>query len=184
MIKGERSFIRKNWRKMTDETISHRLGLSIHAIKYYRMNYDMWKNRHGTSRAGQKAKAMRLYGSRCEICKLSIVELHHFIPRSNDPEHWSILCPLCHSLITKRLIKILEGKMTNNYEIKQLQIGYDIIRYDGSNRREAGKIQVTDEESMVELMDAMKKARMSFKVLIKNAPRPEDLEKLIERLLQ
>ena len=74
--------------------------------------------------------------------------------------------------------------MTNNYEIKQLQIGYDIIRYDGSNRREAGKIQVTDEESMVELMDAMKKARMSFKVLIKNAPRPEDLEKLIERLLQ
>lgn len=74
--------------------------------------------------------------------------------------------------------------MNSNYEIRQLQIGYDIIRYDSSNRREAGQIHVADEESMVEVIDAMRKARLPFKVLIKNAPRPEDLEKLIERLLQ
>ena len=74
--------------------------------------------------------------------------------------------------------------MNNNYEIRQLQVGYDIIRYDGSNNREAGKIHGVDEESMFEVMDAMKKARMQFKVVLENAPRPKELEKLIDRLLQ
>lgn len=74
--------------------------------------------------------------------------------------------------------------MNSNYEIKQLQVGYDIIRYDSSNKREAGSIHVTDEESMFEVVEAMRKIRMPFKVLIENAPRPKDLEKLIERLLQ
>ena len=74
--------------------------------------------------------------------------------------------------------------MNNNYEIRQLEVGYDIIRYDSSNKREAGKIHVVDEESMFEVLDAMKKARMQFKVVLEEAPRPKDLEKLIERLLQ
>ncbi|MEK6883230.1 MAG: hypothetical protein AABY22_26625 [Nanoarchaeota archaeon] len=72
----------------------------------------------------------------------------------------------------------------NNYEIRQLQQGYDIIRYDSSNKREAGKIHVLDEESMAEVIDAMRKARMQFKVVLENAPRTKDLEKLIEKLIQ
>lgn len=73
--------------------------------------------------------------------------------------------------------------MNSTYEIKQLQAGYEIIRYDSGNKREAGKIHVYDEESMSEVMDAMRKARLPFKLLIENTPRPKDLEKLIEKLL-
>lgn len=74
--------------------------------------------------------------------------------------------------------------MNSTYEIKQLQVGYDIIRYDGSDsKRKAGNIHVFDEESMSEVIDAMRKARLPFKLLIENAPRPKDLEKLVEKLL-
>lgn len=74
--------------------------------------------------------------------------------------------------------------MNSIYEIKQLQSGYEIIRYEESNGREAGSIHVTDEESMTEILNAMRKARMPFKINLQDFPRPKDLEKLIEKLLQ
>jgi len=49
---------------------------------------------------------MRLYGRNCEICNISITELHHIVPKSKDIKDWAILCPLCHSIITRGLVKI------------------------------------------------------------------------------
>jgi len=99
---NEKNYIKQNWRKMTDKEISNKLGLSIDIIKYYRMNYNLWKNRKGTSKQKHKSDGMRLYGRNCEICNISITELHHIVPKSKDIKDWAILCPLCHSIITRQ----------------------------------------------------------------------------------
>jgi len=106
LMLGERTYIRHNWRTMTDKQMAEKLGISLEIIKYYRMNYNLWKNRKGTSKQKFKKDGMRLYGNNCEICNLSISELHHIKPKSTNPQYWSILCPTCHAVITRRLIVI------------------------------------------------------------------------------
>ena len=105
-MKGEKSFIRQNWRKMTDEELGKKLGITSDVIKYYRMQYNLWKNRKGTSKQKYKADGMRMYGKNCEVCNLPITELHHIKPKSTNISDWSILCPTCHAVITRKLIKI------------------------------------------------------------------------------
>ena len=46
------------------------------------------------------------YGDNCEVCNMSIVELHHIISKSKNENHWSILCPLCHEIISRKIILI------------------------------------------------------------------------------
>jgi len=75
LMRGERTFIRKNWRKMTDKQLSQKLNISLEVVKYYRMQFNLWKNRKGTSNQGQKSKAIKEYGNKCETCGLSIIEL-------------------------------------------------------------------------------------------------------------
>jgi hypothetical protein len=104
LMQGERTIIRKNWTKMTDKEIAKKLGVTEVVIKYYRMNYGLWKNRKGTARATYRKKAFGLYGKKCEICGIKICEWHHIKPRSIDPNDWCVLCPLCHAVITKRLV--------------------------------------------------------------------------------
>lgn len=106
LISGERSFIRINWRKMTDKEIANKLGVSEHTIKYYRMNYNLWKNRRGTAKSTYRNIAFKLYGERCEVCGMSICEWHHIIPKSKNPKDWCILCPTCHEILTRRLVEI------------------------------------------------------------------------------
>lgn len=106
LMKGEKSYIRKNWRKMTDQEIAKQLQISVEVIKYYRMNYNLWKNRKGTSKQKLKADGMRMYGKNCEVCNIPITELHHIKPRSTNVTDWSILCPTCHAVVTRRLITI------------------------------------------------------------------------------
>ena len=106
LMKGEKTYIRQNWRKMTDKEIGLKLGLSIEVIKYYRMNYNLWKNRKGTSKQKHKADGMKIYGKNCEVCNISITELHHIKSKSTNPKDWSILCPTCHAVITRGLVKI------------------------------------------------------------------------------
>ena len=101
---------------MTDLEIAKKLGVSRDVIMYYRQNYRLWKNRKGTARATYRSKALNLYGKRCEVCRLAIIEWHHIVPKSRDPMHWCILCPMCHAVITKKLVKItcredLESKL-------------------------------------------------------------------------
>ena len=106
LIKGERTFIRTNWRKMTDKQIAKKLGVNFSVIRYYRMNYNLWKNRKGTAKSTFRKKALRLYGDSCECCGVKMCEWHHIVPRSNNPKDWCILCPTCHAIITRRLVKI------------------------------------------------------------------------------
>lgn len=103
---GERSFIRTSWRKMTDKQIAEKLGVTEVVIKYYRMNYNLWKNRKGTARSTFRREALKLYGEKCEICKIEICEWHHIVPKSTQPEDWCILCSLCHAAITRKLVVV------------------------------------------------------------------------------
>lgn len=106
LMRGEKTYIRQNWRKMTDKRMAQELGLSLEIIKYYRKQYDLWKNRKGTSKQKHKADGMRLYGKSCEICNIPITELHHIKRHSTKPKDWAILCPTCHAVITRKLVVI------------------------------------------------------------------------------
>lgn len=110
LLKGERSFIRLNWQRMTDKQIAHKLGVTDTVIKYYRMNYNLWKNRKGTSKATFKKEALKLYGKKCEVCNLKICEWHHIKANSRNPHDWCILCSLCHAAITRKLVTVNNRK--------------------------------------------------------------------------
>lgn len=103
---GEKTFIRLNWRKMTDKAIAQELGVTEIVIKYYRMNYNLWKNRKGTAKSTYRKEALRLYGKSCEVCGLTICEWHHIVPKSTKPDDWCILCSLCHAVITRKMIVV------------------------------------------------------------------------------
>ncbi|KKT58551.1 MAG: hypothetical protein UX91_C0006G0088 [Candidatus Amesbacteria bacterium GW2011_GWB1_47_19] len=70
------------------------------------MNLNMWKNHKGTAKSTFRKKALKLYGYACECCGIKMCEWHHLISKSKDPKHWIILCPTCHSVITRRFIKV------------------------------------------------------------------------------
>lgn len=119
LLNGERSFIRTNWRKMTDKDIADKLGVTEVVIKYYRMNYNLWKYRKGTARSTYRKEALRLYGESCEICGLRICEWHHIVPKSTNSEDWCILCSLCHAAITRKLVTV-----NNRRELKSKLLPY------------------------------------------------------------
>lgn len=106
LIKGERTFIRLNWRKMTDEEIAKRLGINFSVVRYYRMNYNLWKNRKGTAKSTFRKKALNLYGEACESCGIKFCEWHHIIPKSKNPQDWCVLCPTCHATITRKYVTV------------------------------------------------------------------------------
>lgn len=110
LMKGEKTFIRLNWKKMTDKELGQKLSLTEDVIKYYRMQYNLWKNRKGTSDQKHKKDGMRTYGKNCEVCNLPITELHHIKAKSTNIKDWSILCPTCHSVITRKLIVVKNRK--------------------------------------------------------------------------
>lgn len=104
--RGERSFIRTNWKKLTDKEIADKLGVSYTVIRYYRMNYNLWKNRKLTARSTFRKEALRVYGNKCECCGIKLCEWHHIVPKSNNAEDWCILCPTCHAVITRKLVQV------------------------------------------------------------------------------
>lgn len=117
--KGERSYIRENWRSMTDKQIAKKLGVTEVVIKYYRMNYNLWKNRKGTAKSTYRKEALKLYGKKCEVCGIEICEWHHIKPKSISPEDWCILCSLCHEVITRKIVTI-----KNREELKTKLLPY------------------------------------------------------------
>lgn len=106
LIKGERTFIRLNWRSMTDNDIANKLGVTGEVIKYYRMNLNLWKNRKGTAKSTFRKRALKLYGDACESCGVKFCEWHHIIPKSIDSKDWCILCPTCHAVITRKFVSV------------------------------------------------------------------------------
>lgn len=108
LIRGERKYIRNNWRQMTDKQIATKLKIPIYVIRYYRLSKKLWKNTRNKrlTKATQKKLAIRIYGNNCEVCHLPITELHHIIPKSKYQENWAVLCPLCHEIISRKIIII------------------------------------------------------------------------------
>lgn len=107
LMRGEKSFIRQNWRNMTDIEIAKKLDIPFSVIRYYRLSSNLWKNsRRGESKYSQKNKAIKNYGKRCEVCNLPLTELHHIRSKSNEIKYLAILCPFCHSLITRNIVQI------------------------------------------------------------------------------
>ncbi|MDD5606497.1 MAG: hypothetical protein PHN37_01380 [Candidatus Pacebacteria bacterium] len=108
LIKGEKSIIRKEWRKLTDKQLAELLKIPFSVIRYYRLSHKLWKNTRNKklTKGTQKKIAMKTYGNKCEICNVPIIHLHHIITRSKDSKNWAILCPTCHDVITKKLVKI------------------------------------------------------------------------------
>jgi len=124
LMRGERSFIRENWRRMTDKEIAEKLGVTHEIIKYYRANYSLWKNKKGTAKSTFRKEALKLYGKKCEVCSIKICEWHHIIPKSKEPDNWCVLCPLCHSVITRKFVTI-----NNREELKTKLLPYMRIIY-------------------------------------------------------
>lgn len=91
---------------MTDKEIAGKLGVTEVVIKYYRMNSMLWKNHKGTAKSTFRKKAFKLYGEKCEVCSIDICDWHHIVPKSRDPKDWCILCPTCHAVISRGLVKI------------------------------------------------------------------------------
>lgn len=116
---GERSFIRFNWRKMTDEEIAKKFGVTETVIKYYRMNYNLWKYRKRTAKSTFRKEALKIYGKKCEVCRIDICEWHHIIPKSTKSGDWCILCPNCHAVITRKIIVV-----NNRQELKTKLLPY------------------------------------------------------------
>ncbi len=106
LVFKEKMFINSNWKKKTDKEIAKILGVSYTVIRYYRMNYKLWKNRKGTAKSTFRKKALELYGKTCECCGIKMCEWHHLVPGSKDPKDWIILCPTCHSVVTRKLVEI------------------------------------------------------------------------------
>lgn len=76
LMRGERSYIRKNWRKMTDKQVSKSLKTPVSVIRYYRLSKKLWKNTRNKklTKPTQKRWTIKKYGRLCEICKLPITE--------------------------------------------------------------------------------------------------------------
>lgn len=129
LMKGEKTFIRHNWKKMTDKKIGNKLGISEDVVKYYRMQYRLWKNRKGTSDQKHKKDGMRTYGQNCEVCNLPITELHHIVPKSTKIEDWSILCPTCHAVITRKLVEVNTRKDIKTKLKPYIQNLYNNIKF-------------------------------------------------------
>lgn len=104
--RGERTYIRANWKKISDKEIAEKLGVNFSVVRYYRMNYNLWKNRKGTAKSTFRKKALGLYGEACESCGIKFCEWHHIIPKSKNPQDWCILCPTCHATITRKFVKV------------------------------------------------------------------------------
>lgn len=125
---GERSFIRINWRKMTDKQIANKLGVTEVVIKYYRMNYNMWKNRKGTAKSTFRKEALKIYGKSCEVCGINICEWHHLVPKSIKSDDWCILCPTCHSAITRKLVVVNSRKELKTKLLPYMQKVYSNLK--------------------------------------------------------
>ena len=129
LIRGERTFIRSHWRKMTDIQIAKKLGVNFSVIRYYRMNYNMWKNRKGTARSTFRKRALRLYGDSCECCGLKMCEWHHIVSKSKNPEDWCILCPTCHAVVTRKLVDINSRSDVTTKLIPFVRVLYSNLRF-------------------------------------------------------
>lgn len=96
-------------------------NINKYHIRYRRrkLGYKKYDGKNSKERA--KKLAIKEYGNKCEICEYdATVDLHHIHERRNGGDHaisnLMIICPNCHALITRKLVKI-----NSRNEIEQLK---------------------------------------------------------------
>lgn len=117
-------FIRKNCQKMIDEEIVRELKkkgfkqATLWTVKYRRRKLGVKKYLYGEvkkHKAWVRTQAIKEYGDGCELCGYRIsVETHHIIPKHQGGPHTInnliVVCPNCHSLMTRRTIILNDRK--------------------------------------------------------------------------
>jgi 5-methylcytosine-specific restriction endonuclease McrA len=118
------NFILKNCKFMIDEKIALKLkemgfnNATIWTVKYRRRKLGIKKYLYGEikkHKAWIRAQALKKYGNLCELCFYPLsVDIHHIIPKYKGGKHevgnLMVVCPNCHSLITRKTIKITTRK--------------------------------------------------------------------------
>lgn len=130
LFRKERGLIRKVWHKMSDREVAKKLGVPVYVIRYHRIKSKLWKNsRKGAAKATQKQRAIKLYGKTCEVCNISVVELNHIISRKNEPKNWTILCPLCHAVLTRKFVTIQNRRELKTKLLPFMKILHESFRF-------------------------------------------------------
>jgi 5-methylcytosine-specific restriction endonuclease McrA len=74
-----------------------------------------------------RAQAIKKYGKQCELCGYSAsFDAHHIVPKyaggKHEIENLMIVCPNCHALITRLIIKLKNRKDIPVIRKKVLQL--------------------------------------------------------------
>lgn len=117
-------FIRRNCNKMIDKDIVEKLikrgiiGVNVWNVRYRRRKLGVKKYLYGEvlkHRVWIRTQAIKKYGNECELCSYNMaVDTHHIIPRHqggpHEVENLMVICPNCHSLITRKHLVINSRK--------------------------------------------------------------------------
>ncbi len=118
------SFIRRNCSKMIDKDIAEKLikrgiiGVNVWNVRYRRRKLGVKKYLYGEvlkHRVWIRTQAIKKYGNKCELCSYNMaIDTHHIIPRHqggpHEVENLMVICPNCHSLITRKHLFINSRK--------------------------------------------------------------------------
>lgn len=111
-------FIMRNCDEMEDVEVAEKLrrmgykNATVWTVGYRRRKLGGRKYLRGEiqkHKAWVRARAIKKYGNKCELCGYKMaVDTHHIIPKyrggPHDVDNLMIICPNCHSLITRRYI--------------------------------------------------------------------------------
>lgn len=117
-------FILSNCKKKYDEEIVKILRkkgyqeATVSRIKYRRRKLGIKKYLYGAvqkHKAWIRAQAIKKYGNQCELCKYKLsIDTHHIVPKHaggvHEIDNLMILCPNCHALLTRNIIKLESRK--------------------------------------------------------------------------
>ena len=117
------NFIVRNCKEMEDAEIARKLrgmgykNATVWTVGYRRRKLGGRKYLRGEvqkHKAWIRAQAIKKYGNRCELCGYNMaIDTHHIIPKHEGGPHeidnLMVVCPNCHSLITRRYL-VLENR--------------------------------------------------------------------------
>ena len=111
-------FIFKNCKEMEDEEIVKELrkmgykNATVWTVGYRRRKLGGRKYLRGEikkHKAWIRSQAIKKYGNKCELCGYNMaIDTHHILPKHeggpHEIENLMVVCPNCHSLITRKLL--------------------------------------------------------------------------------
>jgi len=117
-------FIQKNWETTIDKDIAKILrGMGYKGTTQWNVRYRRRKLGHKKYLTGDiqkhrewiRRQAIKKYGKICEICGYNLsIETHHILPRkeggNHEIENLMLLCPNCHTLVTRKKIILNKRK--------------------------------------------------------------------------